>query len=99
MVAFRPPSELARCVRTTQARLLIRLVELCPSAQEPPGSEGGEGLPDECPDLRVGPARRLPASREELPAPPYGVRTVTAPGPALDADLEADADDCVFTAL
>lgn len=48
------------------------------SAQEPPGLEGGDGLLDECPDLRVGPVHFLLAYGEGLP-----------PSPARDEDRAA----------
>jgi hypothetical protein len=36
-------------------------------AEQPPGLEGGDGLLDECSDLRVGPVDRLLSCGEGLP--------------------------------
>lgn len=72
-------------------------------AEESPGLEGGDGLLDEGPDLRVGPVHRLLACGEGLPPSPArdadraAGTSVSLVGPARDTGLGEGADDAVFT--
>jgi hypothetical protein len=72
-------------------------------AEESPGLEGRGGLPDQGPDLGVGPVDDLLTSGKRFPVSPVRDAdrapgtAVSLVGPARDAGVRESTDDAVFT--
>lgn len=71
-------------------------------AEEPPGLEGGDGLLDQCPDLRMGPVDGLLTSGKAVPSAAVretdraACALVALVRPAVDAGLGEGVDDAVL---